>query len=130
MKVAFVHSISFVYEKDGEEMQVMKQTFRLGEALITKKPGCSEVLTLKDKYQYELIRNFCIAIDYDAMRDYGSPLSLCLIGFCSNPGGLMIRINGVPMRNINYQDFPSGESYEDSELTEEDIEEGIRCSNL
>jgi hypothetical protein len=61
------------------------------------------------------------------MRDYGSPLSLCLIGFITNPGGLMIRINGVSMRNITYQDFPSGESYGDPELTEEDIEEGIRC---
>lgn len=130
MKVAFVHSISFVYEKDGEEMQVMKQTFRFGEAVIMKNPRCSEVLTLKDKYQYDLIHNFCTAVNYDTMRDYGSPLSLCLIGFITNPGGLMIRINGVPMRDIVYQDYPNGDLNEEPELTEEDIEEGIRCSNL
>lgn len=128
MKVAFVHSISFVYEKDGEEMQVMKQDFCLGETTITKIPHMSEVLTLKNKWHYDLIHNFCTAINYDTMRDYGSPLSLCLIGFITNPGGLMIRINGVPMRNIAYQDWPDETLSED--LTEKDIEEGIRCSNL
>lgn len=128
MKVAFVHSISFVYEKDGEEMQVMKQDFRLGEAVITKNPRMSEVLTLKDKWHYDLIHSFCTAVNYNTMRDYGSPLSLCLIGFITNPGGLMIRINGVPMRNIVYQDWP-GETLSEG-LTEEDIEEGIKCSNL
>ena len=128
MKVAFVHSISFVYEKDGEEMQIMKQDFRLGEAVIIKHPRCSGILTLRDKYQYDLIYNFCIAINYDAIRDYSSPLSLCLIGFVTNPGGLMIRINGVPMGNIVYQDWPDETLSED--LTEEDIEEGIKCSNL
>lgn len=106
MKVAFVHSISFVYEKDGEEMQVMKQDFRLGEAVITRYPRMSEVLTLKEKWHYDLIHNFCTAINYDTMGEYSSPLSLCLIGFTTNPGGLMIRINGVPKRNIVYQDWP------------------------
>lgn len=113
MKTALVHSISFVYEKDGEEMQVMKQDFRLGEAIITKSPNCSEVLILKDKWMYDLIHNFCTAINYDTMRSYGYPLAMCLIGFITNPGGLMIRINGVPMRSLVYQDYP----------TELDIEE-------
>lgn len=113
MKTALVHSISFVYEKDGEEMQVMKQDFRLGEAIIVKNLNGSEILVLKDKWKYDLIHNFCIAINYDAMRSYSYPLALCLIGFITNPGGLMIRINGVPMRSLVYQDYP----------TELDIEE-------
>lgn len=106
MKAALVYSISFVYEKDGEEMQVMKQNFSLGEAIITKSPNCSEVLILKSKWMYDLIHNFCTAINYDTMRSYGSPMALCLIGFITNPGSLMIRINGVPMRKIVYQDYP------------------------
>ena len=106
MKVAFVHSISFVYEKDGEEMQVIKQDFRL-EAIITKSPNRSEVLILKDKWMYDLIHNFCTAINYDTMRSYGYPLAMCLIGFITNPGGLMLRINGVPMRSLVYQDYPT-----------------------
>lgn len=128
MKTALVHSISFVYEKDGEEIQVMKQDFHLGEAIITKSPNCSEVLILKNKWMYDLIHNFCTAINYDTMGSYGSPFALCLIGFITNSGGLMIRVNGVPMRNIIYQDWPDETLSE--ELTEEDIAEGIRCSLL
>lgn len=128
MKAALVYSISFVYEKDGEEIQVMKQDFHLGEAIITKSPNCSEVLILKNKWMYDLIHNFCTAINYDTMRSYGSPFALCLIGFITNSGGLMIRVNGVPMRNIIYQDWPDETLSE--ELTEEDIVEGIRCSLL
>lgn len=67
MKTALVHSISFVYEKDGEEMQVMKQDFRLGEAIITKNPNCSEVLILKDKWMSQDIRKFILKMEMNSL---------------------------------------------------------------
>lgn len=101
-KILPVKSLAFT--RDGEKVAEIK--FNQGEAVLSKKEGDSERLTVNSEYLMNRVLYLCYAVDYDAVdctrytHGYSQTYkwySLSLIAFNSNRFKLRITINDLPM---------------------------------
>lgn len=119
MKVQFLKEFSFIIEKDGEEVPVTKTVFRPGEAFITKDENNDYYLQFNDSYKCDEVITMCEVLDYDIQRQHSFPVIeivipitenkgehiIFLITWNSNPAGLKLRVNGLPLHKVEFFEF-------------------------
>lgn len=119
MKVQFLKEFSFIIEKDGEEVPVVKVNFIPGEAFITKDEGTVPFLQFRNKYNCDWIKQVCYMLNYDAQKQNCFPginkmfhyddgdinHILSLIDWNYNPAELKLRINGLPLHKVEFFEF-------------------------
>lgn len=101
-KILPVESLAFA--KNGEKVAEIK--FSKGEAVLSKREGDSERLTVNSEHMMYRVLYLCYAVDYDAVdctkytHGYSQApkwYTVSLIAFNSNKFGLKLLINGLPM---------------------------------
>lgn len=120
MKVQFLKEFSFIIEKDGEEIPVTTSIFNPGEAFITKDDNGDYYLQFRSTEQCDWVKYTCSVLNYDTQRQHSFPgvrviqiigadevrkHVLLLIAWNSNPAGLKLRVNGLPLHKIKFFEF-------------------------